>query len=73
MDSDMIVQGMFQDSGTSNWTKGFDIQVLRQIAAFTAVFSRYVHDEAKRRGQRYRERTDDFQKDILAIIAELIG
>lgn len=66
-----ILQGVAQNTSPNNWSKGFEAKVLTQIAQFTQFFSRYLYDGTAKYNLIYRERSSNFQKDVIDIIAEL--
>jgi AAA+ ATPase superfamily predicted ATPase len=66
-----ILQGVAQNTSPNNWLKGFEKKVLTQIAQFTQFFSRYLCDGTKKYNLIYKERSSNFQKDVIDIIAEL--
>jgi 2-phosphoglycerate kinase len=68
---DLILDGMKKNTSPNNWLKEFNQEVLRQIAKFTKAFSDYLYHECKRYNFLYKERSNDFQKDIRNVIKEL--
>ena len=65
---ELIMEGMARNTSENNWSKDFDQEVLTQIAVFSKAFSNYIYDESKKYNLLYKERSNDFQKDIRAII-----
>jgi len=65
---ELILEGMALDTSQNNWLKDFNQDVLKQIAVFTKAFSNYVHEESKKYNLIYRERSNDFQKDVCDVI-----
>ena len=68
---DLILKGMIRNTSSNNWLKEFNQEVLRQIALFTKAFSDYLYHECKKYNFTYKERSNDFQKDIRDMIKEL--
>ncbi|MBU1252651.1 MAG: hypothetical protein KKC96_03605 [Nanoarchaeota archaeon] len=68
---DLILEGMIKNTSPNNWLKEFNQEVLRQIATFTKDFSYYLYHECKRYNFPYKERSNDFQKDIRDVMEEL--
>lgn len=68
---ELVIEGMVKNTGSNNWSKEFNQEVLEQIATFTKFFSDYLCQECKRYNLLYKERSNDFQKDILEIIKNL--
>jgi hypothetical protein len=71
IDIDLILDGMKKNTSPNNWLKEFNQEVLRQIAQFTKAFSDYLYHECKKYNFLYKERSNDFQKDIRDVIKEL--
>jgi len=67
---ELVLEGMARNISQNNWLKDFNQEVLRQIALFTKAFSDYLYDECKKYNLLYKERSNDFQKDIHDIIKE---
>ena len=67
---ELILEGMAQNTSSNNWLKDFNQEVLRQIALFTKAFSDYLYKETKKYNLIYKERSNDFQKDISDIKKE---
>ncbi|MBW3013002.1 hypothetical protein KY325_00550 [Candidatus Woesearchaeota archaeon] len=67
---ELILEGMVQNTSQDNWLKDFNQEVLRQIALFTKAFSDYLCRESKKYNLHYKERSNDFQKDIRDVIKE---
>ncbi len=68
---DLILEGMVRNTSPNNWLKEFNQEVLRQIALFTKTFSDYLYHECKKYNLPYKERSNDFQKDIRDVMKEL--
>lgn len=68
---DLVLEGMNKNTGPNNWPKDYNQEVLGQIALFTKAFSHYLSTECKKHKLHYKERSNDFQKDIRDIINEL--
>ncbi len=68
---DLILDGMKKNTSPNDWLKEFNQEVLRQIALFTKDFSDYLYRECKKYNFPYKERSNDFQKDICDITKEL--
>jgi 2-phosphoglycerate kinase len=67
---EQILEGMARNTSPNNWLKDFNQEVLRQIALFTIAFSDYLYDESKKYNLIYKERSNDFPKDIHDVIKE---
>lgn len=70
-DVEQILAGLARNTSPDNWSEDFDQAVLRQIAVFAKAFSDYLHDESKKYGLIYIERSNDFQKDIRDVMIKL--
>lgn len=63
-DIDLVADGIVKNTHPNNWMKDSDPQVIRQVAEFVVAFSGYVKKEGEGLGLTYRERTENFEKDI---------
>lgn len=68
----LILEGIEQNTSPNNWLKDFKQEVIRQIALFTKAFSDYLSKESKKYNLIYKERSNDFQKDIRDVIDQLL-
>ncbi len=66
--TELILEGLVRNTSQNNWLKDFNREVLKQVAAFTKVFSDYLYSETKKYNLLYKERSNDFQKDMREVI-----
>ena len=69
--TELVLQGMAQNTGSNNWLKDFGKTVRKQIALFTNAFSNYLISEAQKYKTPYKERSLNFQEDMSNIIKEM--
>ena len=71
-DVERTVKGIMNDMSPNNWMRESDIGVIRQVAAFIAAFSKYIHEEALAYDLPYQERTEDFEGDMKRLSERLL-
>ena len=64
IDADLVVDGIMKNTNPQNWLKDSDPVVIRQVAEFSAEFSRRIKREAEECGFAYFERTEYFEEDL---------
>jgi len=72
-DVEMIAEGIKQNTNPENWLKNSDVEVIRQVAEFSAAYSRYIRAEAARHRLTYFRRTDDFEADKSIVMDKITG
>jgi hypothetical protein len=70
-DVELILRGISQNTSPNNWLKDSNEVVRRQVAEFVRAFSSYIFNETKRLQLPYKERSEDFQADIVDVIRNL--
>jgi len=68
---ELIIGGMKKNKSENNWLKESDNDVLLQVAAFTGFFSNYISAECRKHDLLYKERSNDFEHDILDVMSVL--
>lgn len=62
--TDLVVEGIVKNTSPNNWLRESNPDVIRQVADFVAVFSKYIQEEAALHDLIYQERTPIFESDL---------
>jgi 2-phosphoglycerate kinase len=62
-----VVDGIMKNTSPDNWMRDSHPDVIRQVAEFVSALSRYLEKEAEKYHLAYKERTVDFERDVVTI------
>jgi len=71
-DVDQAVEGIMRNTNPDNWMRESNSDVVRQVAESIVAFSVRIQEDAMRNHLPYKERTEDFEGDVISISEYLL-